>query len=280
MTGSAGGPRHALKTREPKRAERGRQLTLFRERSPDRRQAEQSGRLNMLDNLLQRLELRRVRLGAGEVALVLGKVVAAVVRDETLFSGSPPSYQCLCSVAPSTLTKRLAEKGSPSSRRARTWTWPPPCSYPGVQSASQSSRRRPVDPDHPKKSSSKGEQPGDDDRSTTRTQQLTTPDEPAPKKRIFWSLSGTPFRWKARIAPARTTAPVPWMSSTDGKGRLSGRRAHSGRSGEEELTVEAGVHVAVLLQERESERGVEVFELDDLRGYCRTRSSQFTLFSP
>lgn len=94
----------------------------------------------------------------------------------------------------------------------------------------------------------------------------TTPDEPAPKKRIFWSLSGTPFRWKARIAPARTTAPVPWMSSTMAGGQfLTLSAANASAKSKRGLTVEARVHVAVLLQEGESERGVEVFELDDLR---------------
>lgn len=39
-----------------------------------------------------------------------------------------------------------------------------------------------------------------------------TPDEPAPKKRMRWSRRGSPVIWKARIAPARMTAPVPWMS--------------------------------------------------------------------
>jgi hypothetical protein len=63
-------------------------LTLLREGASQSRQTHKRRRLHVLNDLLERLEFRRVRLRASEVALVFRKIVATVMRDESLFCRS------------------------------------------------------------------------------------------------------------------------------------------------------------------------------------------------
>lgn len=57
---------------------------LLRERPADGGQAEERGRANVLDDGLERSQLRCILLRAGEVALVLWQLVASVVGNESL----------------------------------------------------------------------------------------------------------------------------------------------------------------------------------------------------
>lgn len=162
---------------------------LLRERPADGREAEKSGRADVLDDREESAESGSVRFGAGEVPLVFRKRVAAVIGDQALRR----SLECAQGRKE---RERTLESTSQNMFFATSSGIPWRTKYRQIVSATP------------------------------------TPEEPAPKKRMRWSLRGIPVIWNARIAPERTTAPVPWIC------RVRGQRGSGGRT-------EAGTNVVV-----------------------------------